>query len=94
MAANNKTGHTTVDDFRTGIHLSQEIVFERFSFILQEGLYVGLVDQVNGKRMYNRGILRWKINPHWMMSISMKSHLHILDYPELGFGYYFIRKKA
>jgi hypothetical protein len=49
---------------------------------------------VNGKRMYNRGILRWKINPHWMMSISMKSHLHILDYPELGFGYYFIRKKT
>jgi hypothetical protein len=92
MAANNTAGHTKTDDFRTGVHLSQEVVFERFSFILQEGFYVGLVDQVNGKRIYNRGILRWKINPHWMMSISMKSHLHILDYPELGFGYYFIRK--
>ena len=94
MSANGHTNHKSSDDFRTGIHLSQEVVFERFSFILQEGFYVGLVDQVNGKSIYNRGILRWKINPHWMMSISMKSHLHILDYPELGFGYYFIRKKS
>lgn len=94
MSANDLHNHKASDDFRTGIHLSQEVVFERFSFILQEGFYIGLVDEVNGKRMYNRGILRWKINPHWMMSISMKSHIHILDYPELGFGYYFIRKKS
>jgi hypothetical protein len=94
MSANGLTNHKNADDFRTGIHLSQEVVFERFSFILQEGFYIGLVDEVNGKPIYYRGILRWKINPNWMVSISMKSHLHILDYPELGFGYYFIRKKS
>ncbi len=85
--------YKSIYDFRTGIHLSQEIVYDRFSFILQEGFYIGLVDRVDKSIMYNRAILRWKLNDRFLISASMKSHLHILDYPELGFGYYFIKKK-
>jgi len=76
------------DAFSSGIHLSQEIVFGDFSFILQEGLHVGLIDKVHTSPMYNRAILRWKCSDHLLIHISMKSHLHILDYPEIGFGYH------
>jgi hypothetical protein len=88
-----KSDYKPIYDFRTGFHFSQEIVYDRFSFILQEGFYVGLIDRVDKSFMYNRGILRWKFNDHFLMHISMRSHLHILDYPELGFGYFFIKKK-
>lgn len=93
MSAPGKSDYKSIYDFRTGIHLSQELVYDRFSFILQEGIYIGLIDRVDKSVMYNRAILRWKINEHFLIHISMKSHLHVLDYPELGFGYYFISKK-
>jgi len=83
--------YKSIDDFRTGIHFSQELVYDRFSFILQEGFYMGLIDRVNNSLMYNRAILRWKFNEHLLMHISMRSHLHILDYPEVGVGYFLIK---
>jgi len=76
-------------DFRTGIHLAQELAYGPFSFILQEGVYVGLTNHVDGKVYYNRAIVRYRWNDHFLIHISMKSHLHILDYPEVGFGYWF-----
>lgn len=93
MAAPGKNDYKSIYDFRSGIHLSQELVYDRFSFILQEGVYIGLIDHVDKSFMYNRAILRWKLNDKFLISVSMRSHLHILDYPELGFGYYFIKKK-
>jgi hypothetical protein len=80
-------------DHRTGIHLSEAFIYERFSFILQQGVYLGLIDQVNKSSIYNRAILRWKFNDHILANFSLKSHLHILEYPELGIGYYFTSKK-
>ncbi len=91
MSTPNSTIYKSTDDFRTGIHFSQEIVYDRFSFILQEGIYTGLTDQVTHHKIYNRAILRWKFNDHFLMHFSMKSHLHILDYPEIGFGYFLAR---
>lgn len=93
MSAPGKDSYKSIYDFRTGIHLSQELVYDRFSFILQEGIYIGLTDRVDNSFMYNRAILRWKFNDHLLIHISMKSHLHVLDYPEVGFGYYFNKQK-
>lgn len=93
MSAPGKSDYKSIYDFRTGIHISQELVYDRFSFILQEGIYIGLTNQVDKSFMYNRAILRWKLNENFLIHISMKSHLHILDYPEVGFGYYFTRSK-
>ena len=89
MSAPGKNEYKPIYDYRTGIHLSQELVYDRFSFILQEGFYIGLIDRVDNSFMYNRAMLRWKLNKNWLVNISMRSHLHILDYPELGIGYYF-----
>jgi hypothetical protein len=86
MEAVNKTNYHKSNDFRTGIHLSQEFIYSRLSLILQEGIYIGLTDSVNGNIMYNRGIVRVGINDHLFVQLAMKSHLNILDYPELGLG--------
>jgi hypothetical protein len=93
MSAPGKDTYKPIYDYRTGIHFSQELVYDRFSFILQEGFYIGLVDRVENSFMYNRAMLRWKLTEHWLINVSMRSHLHILDYPELGIGYYFTREK-
>jgi hypothetical protein len=74
-------------DFTSGLHLSEEFVFNRLSLIIQEGIYLLLTDKVNHYVMYNRGTIRYKFSNHLMGSLSMKSHLQILDYPELGIGY-------
>lgn len=89
MEALNLTHYEKSDNFRTGIHLSEEIVYNRFSIIIQEGIYLVLTDRVNQNIMYNRGIVKYRIREHFFIGISMKSHLHILDYPEIGFGYRF-----
>lgn len=73
--------------FQSGIHFSQVIAYRKFRFILQEGFYVGLKEPINYKVMYNRGILKYYLNDQWSVRLTMKSHLHILDYPELGIGF-------
>ena len=75
--------------FQSGIHLSQALVYNRCSIILQEGIYVFLLNHLNNKRMYNRLIFKYMITEYLSVRIAMKSHLHILDYPELGVGYKF-----
>jgi hypothetical protein len=76
-----------IDDFRTGIHFSQEFVYDRLSLIIQEGFYLLLTDKVEKNVMYNRGIVRYRVSDRAFVQLAMKSHLHILDYPELGLGF-------
>lgn len=78
--------HKSLHDFRSGIHFSQEVVYNRFSLIIQEGFYLVLKDQVEQHVMYNRGIFRYRISDHLLVQLAMKSHLYILDYPEIGLG--------
>lgn len=73
-------------DYRSGLHISQEFVYNRLSLILQEGIYVLLKDKVHQRVMYNRGVVRYQVAGHVFVQLAMKSHLHILDYPELGVG--------
>lgn len=73
--------------FQSGVHLSQVVVFRKFRFILQEGFYLGLREPMKNKTMYNRGIIQYYLNNQWSVRLAMKSHLHILDYPELGVGF-------
>jgi hypothetical protein len=75
------------NNFQTGIHLSQEFKYNRFSLILQEGIYLGMVNKGLKKTMYNRGIVQFQFSKHFLVRAAMKSHLHILDFPEVGIGY-------
>lgn len=77
------------NSFQTGVHISQSIIYNRFTFSLQEGVYLILKEKVDGYRFYNRGLVQYQVNGKLAIRIAMKSHLHILDYPEIGFGYKF-----
>ncbi|MBL4708060.1 MAG: acyloxyacyl hydrolase [Flavobacteriales bacterium] len=72
--------------FQTGLHISQSIIYDKFSFTLQEGIYLGLTERVEKYVMYNRGIIKYWVTDQFSVRLSMKSHLHILDYPEIGIG--------
>ena len=75
-----------INQFQSGIHFSQTIVYNRFSLTFQEGIYLGLTEKVNSYFMYNRGIAKYKLTDQISVRFAMKSHLHILDYPEIGIG--------
>lgn len=75
--------------FQTGIHISQEFVYNRISIILQEGIYLFLTDMVDENLIYTKGIIKYKITEGISVRLSMKSYFHILDYPELGIGFKF-----
>ncbi len=73
-------------DFQTGVHLSQTLIYNKFSISLQEGFYLGLIEQIEKKSMYNRGILRYQVSDKLWIRLAMKSHFVVLDYPEIGVG--------
>ncbi len=74
------------DYFQTGVHLSQTLRYNRFSISLQQGIYIGLANRVEDNVMYNRGIIKYNFSENMSIRLAMKSHLHILDYPEIGIG--------
>ncbi len=74
--------------YMSGLHVSQEFIYNRVSFLLQEGVYLGLTEKLNGRSIYTRTICRYKFTDHFFVNATMKSHLHILDFPEFGIGYY------
>jgi len=86
---NNSKAYNNSDSFQTGIHLSQTIVYNKISLSIQEGVYILLTEQINNYPVYNRGIIQFQVTDNLLIRLSMKSHLHILDFPEIGLGYKF-----
>ncbi len=78
--------YSTGNSFQTGISMTQQFIYNRFRIIIQEGIYIGLDNKVIPKLMYNRAAVQYDISEQIMVRIAMKSHLHILDFPELGVG--------
>jgi len=74
-------------EWSSGLHLSFALRYEQFRFILQAGAYIFLENLVIDKPIYNRAIFRYDIAEKLYIHFAMKSHLHILDYPEIGIGY-------
>lgn len=73
-------------DFQTGIHISPALVYNKFSVALYQGVYVGFQEKVGRNTLYNKGVLQFNIYKNITLRAVMKSHLHILDYPEFGVG--------
>ncbi|MFT7155371.1 MAG: hypothetical protein ACI8Q1_000372 [Parvicella sp.] len=74
------------DVFQTGLFVSQQFIYNRFRLGIVEGIYLGLTNKVYNKLIYTKAFAQYIINDRFSMRITMKSHLHILDYPELGIG--------
>lgn len=75
--------------FQSGIYLTTLFRYNNIFLGIQQGTYVLLPEKVNGYKYYNRALVQYYINKHINIRISMKSHLHILDYPEIGIGFSF-----
>jgi hypothetical protein len=86
MLALQRNEYKSINDFRTGLHISQEFMYGTVSLILQQGIYLGLTDKVFNRRVFNRTIIRYRPIKNVFVQVAMKSHLNILDYPELGLG--------
>ncbi|TND04542.1 MAG: hypothetical protein FD123_3811 [Bacteroidetes bacterium] len=76
------------DSYTSGLHATAEFVYNRFSLILQQGVFLGLTDKLNGRSVYNRSIARFRFSKHLFASATMKSYFVILDFPEIGIGYH------
>ncbi|OFY24591.1 MAG: hypothetical protein A2X02_03240 [Bacteroidetes bacterium GWF2_29_10] len=85
----NSQDYKKSDSFKTGIHLSPSIVYNKFSFSIQEGIYFLLPEQLENYLTYNRAIAQFQVDDHLIIRFVIKSHLFILDYHEIGFGYKF-----
>ena len=78
----------TIDNFKAGFHFTQELVYNKFSIALQEGFYAILKDKVFGHATYHRFIIRHQVSNRFFVQLSMKAHVVVLDYLELGVGYH------
>ena len=75
-----------IDAFQSGIHVSETVVYNKFSLGLHQGVYIGLPERVLGKLIYNKAVMQFSVFKNVNFRIVMKSHLHMLDYPEFGVG--------
>ena len=88
MLRNNEPDIKNIYMLKTGLHVSQELIFGRLSLIIQEGIYILLKDELYKNTMYNRGIIRYKFSDHFFANLAMKSNVVVLDVMEIGLGYY------
>lgn len=87
LSQNAEVEYTPRAEWSSGLHLSFSLRYDKFRFILQAGSYIFLKNLVIDETVYNRAIFRYDIAKHMYIHFAMKSHLHILDYPEIGIGY-------
>jgi hypothetical protein len=74
------------DSYQTGVFISQQFIYNRIRLALVEGVYVGLPNRVYNKPIYTKAFIQYAITNKLSVRLTMKSHLHILDYPELSVG--------
>jgi len=77
-----------LDNFRSGIHFSHDLIFGKTSITMQIGTY--FYDKYkNDGPIYNRFGIKHKLNKHWFANLALKTHFAKADFIECGFGYYF-----
>lgn len=86
---NNNKEFKAIYNFQTGLHASFSVIYNKFSFSIQQGIYIGLTRVTNDYILYNRGVIKYFVTDALAIKLAMKSHLHILDYPEIGISYKF-----
>jgi hypothetical protein len=73
-------------DFRPGFHLSQDLLFGKFSFLLESGWY--LINRTeNEKTFYHRLGIKYRLYEHLFILFALKTHWATADYMELALGY-------
>ncbi len=70
-----------------GVHFNQTLVYNKFSFTLQEGFYLIKDKKVEEKTMYNRVIFNYDISEKVSLKMALRTHVHDLRYLEPGITY-------
>jgi len=73
--------------FLLGFHFNQTLVYNKFSFTLQEGFYLIKHPEVDEKKMYNRVIFNYDISKNISLKMALRSYLHDLRYLEPGLSF-------
>ncbi len=76
------SGHT----IQHGILFSYTLHFNEFELKMQQGIYVHDQYKIDG-RFYHRFGLRYLINEHLFVQLTLKTHFAKADYGELGVGW-------
>jgi len=77
---------TSIDNFYSGIHLMYEITYYRIIMTIQIGSY--LYSRYYGLfTPYDRVGLKYKITPHLIGNLTLKTHWAVAEYIEWGIGY-------
>lgn len=77
-------------NYRMGIHLSNDFVFNKFLFTAQVGYYLYSKYKTD-EFIYNRFGIIYRFTKHFTTNITLKTHIIKADYVELGLGYYFLK---
>ena len=73
--------------FRSGIHIFHDFIFDKLSITTQAGYYF-YSPYVELTRIYNRLGLRYNINKDLRVNLSLISHSAKANFVEWGIGYY------
>jgi hypothetical protein len=73
--------------FLLGIHFNQTIVYNKFSFTLQEGFYLIKQNEVEEKTMYNRVVFNYDLSKNVSVKMALRTYLHDLRYLEPGLSF-------
>jgi hypothetical protein len=87
VAAFSDHEYKNIDAFKTGLHIAEEFVYDKFSLSLEEGIYVILTDKAFDNKTYGRFIVRQQVSDRFFIQMAMKSHVVVLDFLEFGVGY-------
>ncbi len=71
-----------------GVIASYSLYFDRFELKMQQGMYILDQYRLNGM-FYNRFGLRYALQDHWFVQLTLKTHFAKADYGEIGVGYRF-----
>lgn len=79
-----------LDNYQTGIYISESFHFNKLTLSLQEGVYLFLYDKVDSNYFYTNANIEYNIYKNLHVRLALKAHqFHILDHPEIGLGYRF-----
>ena len=84
-------GSEPINNFRSGLHVSHNLVFNKVYFVMQIGGYFYTNDTKGDKYLYSRFGLRYKVTNHINANLTLKTHRFTADLIEFGVGYYFIK---
>jgi hypothetical protein len=79
--------YTNANSISAGLHLAQTINYNRFSFSLQEGVYLYSDELLDKNEMYNRVVFKWQLTDKIGVNLNTLSYLNDLELVGVGVSY-------